>query len=419
MTRRICLAVAVLVAASLAYAAPAPPAPAPSAAPAAKAAAPQAAPAAPAASAPVLSEKVADPAAYIPSEAFMASRLRMAKLAGSDLWKKFKGRDGAAYQKMMQDCPINMDMEKDVAEAALAVAVTFEGNEPQKPSMGFVLAMTRDVNPTNFFKKAAPDKIQLPGSAVAAYRADAEMFFACPTPRTVVIATTPEFLAEMLTSAAAPAGAGKSAWLKTLDQPGEVVLVARMPDEALQAMKNALQKSRDSMGQTFGPDMGPRPEFMALSVVGGFGIRMASEFQSVVLTLDLSRQADPLRITFAFASENGAAFVGAFLALLEPSLTEALAMMQGPPGAGGPPPAPGAAPAAAAPDAPPAAPAAPAAAPAAPPEPVYRAVFQGKEARITMTGATLERLVGTVAGLITARQEAPRQPPMPDDEMGE
>jgi len=338
MTRQICLAVAVLVAASLAYAAPAPPAP--SATPAAKAAPPEAAPAA---LAPVLSEKAVDPAAYIPSGAFLASRLRMAKLAGSDLWKKFKGPDGAAYQKMMQDCPINMDLEKDVTEAALAVAVTFEGDRPQEPSAGFVLAMIRDVNPTNFFKMAPPDKIQLPEVSVPAYRADNHTFFALPSPRTVVIATTPEFLAEMITSAAAPAGAAKSAWLKTLDQPGEVVLVARMPDEALQAMKNALQKTKGQMGPMGGPEMGGpgmamRPELIALSVFGGFGIRMASEFQSAILTLDLSRQADPLRITATFASENGAAFVGSFLALLEPSLTEGLAMMDQM-AAGGPPPA--------------------------------------------------------------------------------
>jgi len=411
MTRRICLAVAVLLAASLAYAAPA--APASSAAPAAKAAAP--APAAPAAPAPVLSEKSADPAAYIPSEAFLASRLRVAQLAGSDLWKKFKGPDGTTYQKMMQDCPVNMDLEKDVTEAVFAVAVTFEGNEPQKPSAGFVLTMTRDVDPTNFFKKAPPDKIQLPGASVPAYRADADTFFALPSPRTVVIASSPDFLAEMLTSAAAPKADKDAAWLKTLDQPGEVVLVARMPDEALQAMKNAIQREKGHMGPMGGPEMGMRPEFMALSVVGGFGIRLASEFQSVALTLDLSRKEDALRITINFASENGAAFVGSFLALLEPSLTEALAMMQEPPTPGGPPPAPGAAPAAAAPDT---HPAAPAAAPAAPPEPVYRAVFQGKEARVTMTGATLERIIGTVAGLISAGKQPPDRPPFPMPDEG-
>jgi hypothetical protein len=399
MTRRICLAVAALLAASLAYAAPAAPAPASSAAPAAAPAAPAAAAAVAVAPAPAV--KVADLSAYVPSGALLASRLRVAQLAGSDLWKKFKGPDGAAYQKMMQDCPINMDLEKDVTEAVVAVAVTFEGNEPQKPSVGFVLAMNRDVDPTNFFKKAPPDKIQLPGASVPAYRADADTFFALPSPRTVVIASTPDFLAEMLTSAAAPAGAGKSAWLKTLDQPGELVLVARMPDEAREAMKNTLLKARQQMGSR-----APPPEMIAFTAAGGFAMRMAMEFQSVALSLDLSRQADALRITFAFASENGAAFIGSFLSLLEPSVTEALAMMQDPPAPGGTPVPPGGAPAAA-----------PAPA-SAPPEPVYRAVFQGKEARVTMTGATLDRIIGTVAGLISAGKQPPDRPPFPMPDEG-
>jgi hypothetical protein len=94
---------------------------------------------------------------------------------------------------------------------------------------------------------------------------------------------------------------------------------------------------------------------------------------------------------------------------MEPSLTEALAMMQYPPAPDQAPPAPGAAPPAASAPAP-----APAAAPAAaPPEPVYRAVFQGKEARVTMTGTTLDRIIGTVAGLISAGKQPPDRPPFP------
>jgi hypothetical protein len=160
-------------------------------------------------------------------------------------------------------------------------------------------------------------------------------------------------------------------------------------------MKNTLLKARQQMGSR-----APPPEMIAFTAAGGFAMRMAMEFQSVALSLDLSRQADALRITFAFASENGAAFIGSFLALLEPSVTEALAMMQEPP-------APGAAPA------PAAAPAAPPSAPAAPPDPVYRAVFQGKEAHVTMAGATLDRIIGTVAGLISAGKQPPDRPPFP------
>jgi prepilin-type processing-associated H-X9-DG protein len=363
MVRLTCLAVAAMMCTSLAYAAPAPAAPAPAAA------------------APVA--KAADLAAYVPSGAFYAGRVRVAQLVGSDLWKKLAGPDGINFQEMQKEGPFKLDIEKDVKEAVFAVSVTFEGNEPQKPSFGVVLLTNRDIDPADLFKKE-PEKIQLPGAAVAAYRVGTDTFFACPTPRTVVIATTPEFLAEMLTSAAGAAKADKdAAWLKALDQPGELVLVARMPDEAREALENALFMGRRQM-----VSQSREPEVIGFGVGVGFVMRLATEFQSVVLSMDLSRKEDALRITFTFATENGAAFIGSGLALLEPSLTEALAMMQAPPAVGGPPPAPGAAPPAASAPAPAAAPAA-----ASPPEPVYLAVFLGKEARVTMSRAGVDRLV--------------------------
>jgi hypothetical protein len=326
----------------------------------------------------------------------------MSQLVASDMWKKATAPE--PIRQGLADFPLSFDLEKDVTEAVGFFTVEFINDQPEKPMVGAVLQLTKAVDPLTLFKNNKAEKIQVPGSAIAGYRAANDCFFALPTPQTLVLADNPDRLAAIL---AAPKETRKDAFFaKNLDQAGEVVLAARMPDTVVDAMNRMVQTQKQQMRQ-FG---GGSPMMMPQMGIMGFGIRLLSELKTAVVVMDLSRKDDPVRATVTTATENGAAFIGSTLALLEPSLTEAVADMEAMmakdfegPAKGG--------------DAPKPAPAAKGAAPApaAALEPLYKATFQGKEARITVSRAAIDRCVNMVMG--TFQMMAPRAMPVPDRPM--
>jgi hypothetical protein len=123
-----------------------------------------------------------------------------------------------------------------------------------------------------------------------------------------------------------------------------------------QCLQDALQKLRDSLPE------GSHRHAAARKLIGAdFALRLILELQTGTMAMNLARPADAMQFSVAMASENATAFCGSGLALLEPSLTALLAA-EGPE------------------------------MPAPPKEPVYRATYQGKEAKLAMSRAMLDWL---------------------------
>jgi hypothetical protein len=129
-----------------------------------------------------------------------------------------------------------------------------------------------------------------------------------------------------------------------------------MTDAVRQCLQDALQKLRDSL-----PEGSHRHAAAGKFIGADFTLRLILELQTGTMAMDLSRPADAVQFSVAMASENATAFCGSGLALLEPSLTALLAA-EGPE------------------------------MPAPPKEPVYRATYQGKEAKLAMSRAMLDWL---------------------------
>jgi hypothetical protein len=429
MIRTFSIGVAALLIAGLAYGA-ATMAPTASA-PAAPAAAPAASipPAAPAQADPVVPVKAgpvapvapatAVPAAdlmrYVPDGACVAMRIRVSKLVTSDLWKKLVAPEGADLKKSMADCPLDLDFEKDVAEALVSVTVPMGQTSPEEPVVGVAMQLTKAVEAATFFKNSKPEKVQVPGVSVPGYRVNDSTFFALPAPKLAVIASSPDMLADILVAAAAKE-AKKESLAKLLEAQGEIVLVAQMPTAITESLNQEMAMMRRQMAQ-----MPQRPESIAFTTMTGFAMKFLGELKQLVVVADLSQEKDPVKATLTCASETGATFVGSGLTLLEPSMTEAFAAAVAAP----PMPAPGAP----VPAVMPPPPAPKAGGPA--PEPVYKATFVGKEVRIVASKASLDRFITVIingwkaAGMMGMRMNggmpmgAPGMMavPMPDDDL--
>lgn len=293
----------------------------------------------------------------IPEETLFALRARPGPLMASDLWKAAAASKVIDREKAVRESPLAIDAEKDVADGVFALAMQFKDGRPRESSWGALLAMTRDVEAAALFKKRAKTATA-PGFDRQAYVHGPGTFLAVLAPRLVLIGT-PDYLARMAAAAeGGKAGPAQTFWRQALDRPGELLAAARAPE----GLRQVLQKARDDLLANSGRSRMSQLEIGRL-VGTDFLIRLGLEFRSAVAVLDLSRPAEPLRASIEFASEDGAAFIGSGLNLLEPSIDLALEYAPGRPALG-----------------------------SVREAALYRATYAGKETLITVTRTALDRL---------------------------
>ena len=291
---------------------------------------------------------------YVPDDAVFAVRVRAPQLAATAFWKRATAADACGYRKFMAHSPIAIDPEKDVADMVIALS-----SQPAKDEIklggGAVMQLLRDADPKTVFKKHL-GQATIKGVPGPVYVIMKDLFLTFPNPRTLVVGSR-DFLVKAAEAGAAPRETPAAAfWRQALGQPGEVVGGARMTDAVRQCLQDGLQKLRDSL-----PEGSHRHAAAGKFIGADFTLRLILELQTGTMAMDLSRPADAVQFSVAMASENATAFCGSGLALLEPSLTALLAA-EGPE------------------------------MPAPPKEPVYRATYQGKEAKLAMSRAMLDWL---------------------------
>jgi len=309
--------------------------------------------------------------AYVPPDADLAVHVRMAQLVESNLWKRFADPKVGFYQEFAKEIgeDVTIDPEKDVAAALLVFKLTYEEDgDPDEPLLGYALAFNRDIQPEAFFvRERDRQPVNVPGVPGPVYRSIRPMLVAFPDSRTVVGAM-PEYLASML---AAPNTVPAPSIRRALAAPGEITFAGQMPDQLKAALRVEYDRYR---GQRLRRMDGERLlEFALLYNL----FRVADDAASIVGSLDLSREADALRIAVTFNSDRSAAVLAAGLDAMADPLAMALPALFGSPIL------------------------------EAPPEsPLYRARAEGGEASITMSRTSAERLLDQV--LSGAAQQAAR-----------
>lgn len=309
--------------------------------------------------------------AYVPPDADLAVHVRMAQLVESDLWKRFADPKVGFYQEFIKELQeeVAIDPEKNVAAALLVFKLTYEEDgDSDDPLLGFALAFNRDIQPEAFFvRERDRQPVNVPGVPGPVYRSIRPMLVAFPDSRTVV-AAMPEYLASML---AAPNTVPAPSIRRALAAPGEITFAGRMPDQ----LKAAIRAEDDHYRRQLLRRMNPERllEFALLYNL----FRVADDAASIVGSLDLSREADALRIAVTFNSDRSAAVLAAGLDAMADPLALVLPALFGSPIL------------------------------EAPPEPpLYRARAEGGEASITMSRTSAERLLDQV--LSGAAQQATR-----------
>lgn len=332
----------------------------PAAAPQSPAAAPAPAPAAEAPQAlpsPVL--------AYIPDDADLAVFLRVEQLVRTGIWKSFAAPQVGCYQKLVQEIPLRVDLEKDVAAAAFVVQVTWKDGKPLAASSAVILEMKRDVQASDILKglfKAKP----LGAAGMVLYPIDSgPRALALPTPRVAVVAWATEgeknredFLVKILQSGAGPRRP-ESAPPAAAAPSGEIVFAAR----ASAGFKEGILMQYEALHRRL-----LRPQMDGDRVIE-FGLyynlaRIALQAEGLRGSLDLSRQTDALQVDIGFATPAMAPFMVATLQAMADPLQMCLPALVG----GQPLEEP-------------------------PPEPFYRTTADGPVVHLVMSRQAVERLV--------------------------
>jgi hypothetical protein len=311
----------------------------------------------------------------IPDDAFIAARLRPDKLARTELWKMLSGPDAMDFASAKADLPLTIDLEKDITDVVLAFTGKFEkpGDEPKNLGVGLVLVLGRDVAAKDLFK-VPPPETKLAWVDRPVFNLGKEAFLVWINSRTLVFGNE-RYAAAM---AAAAAGAPRTKpldpfWRKALDQPGELIVAGRMPEEVRAMLAKMQQDIHAAVRQN--PPQIEAPKAFGLDLA----MRMGLDVQTAVLVLDTARP-EPVQLQIAFASEDMAAFLGSGANVLGPSLSLLLEA-----GAGE-------------------------LKPGAPPMPaLYKATYQGKEARIAAGQEGLKALTAMLLpAVIGARTQASR-----------
>ncbi|MCX5669829.1 MAG: hypothetical protein NTU94_00705 [Planctomycetota bacterium] len=325
---------------------------------------PEAAPAAPAVP-PVVAEippvETSSPVlAYVPDAADLAIFVRANQLTRSALWKKFAAPEAGLYKKYFGALPLAINLEDDVAAAAIVFELALEEGEPPGLRYAFILEMNRDVRLGDLVKEPVQPRT-VEGVKTPAYPVG-NLLLVILQPRLVVLATD-DYLARIVRSREGQPEAGVKAAgplpVDALAAPGEVTFAARMSP----AFKESLRGEYTKMHRrTLGSDVGFE-RVMEFSLYYNL-CRVALEAESATGSVYLPRETDALRAEVRFASKAMAPFTVAVLQAMADPLQMGLPALFG----GAPL------------DEPPAA-------------LFYRAVADGPAVKITMPRAAMERLV--------------------------
>jgi len=307
---------------------------------------------------------------FIPDDAMIAIRLRMAKVVTSDLWQKLLKSEELGIRKGLEEKRLNLDVEKDVTDMVLVLAIDLAEGRPSSPRFALAMELNHDASAKDFFKVPA-EEMKVLGLDIAAYKVGPEQFVAFPRSRLVIMATEPQYLSHMC-GGAARNPVTDALWLKALDQPGEVLLAFRMAEPIRKSLQETRKKARELLRRP------GDPKSIGMFIGMDSAARLGLELQHITASLDLSQGAGVMQATVVTTSENGAAFFGSALEMLEPSLNEAQAALRQEP------------------DKPP-----------VPLEPLYHATFQGREARLTVSRAGLDQLISMlIPAVVSARTAA-------------
>jgi len=299
--------------------------------------------------------------AYVSDAADLAVFVRVNQLTRSPLWKKFAAPEAGLYRKHFGEIPLAINLQDDVAAAAIVFALAFEEGEPPGIRYAFILEMNRDVRPGDLLRKPAPART-VEGVKAPVYPVGSDLLLAILEPRLVVLATA-DYLAAIvrLREDRPPAGAKAPGPLLTdaLAAPGEVTFAARMSP----AFKDSLRGKYTKMyRRMLGPNVGVAG-VMEFSLYYNL-CRIALEAESATGSVYLPREADALRAEVRFASKAMAPFtVAVFQAMADPLQMGLPAMFGGSP------------------------------LEEAPAAPFFRAVAEGPAVTIAMPRAAIERLV--------------------------
>jgi prepilin-type processing-associated H-X9-DG protein len=315
--------------------------------------------------------------AYIPDDADLAVSLRVEQLVRTGIWKSLAAPEVGCYQRLVQEIPLRVDFEKDVAAAAFVVQVAWKDGKPLFASSAVILEMKRDVQASDILKGLFKAKPLGPAGMVIYPIDSGPRALALPTPRVAVLASSDgeknrdEFLAKVLQSGAGPTGpklrppaAGVA--------PGEIVFAARASDGFKEGiLTQYLELQRRLL----------RPQMDGDRVIE-FGlyyniVRIALQAEGLAGSLDLSRDADALRVDIRFASPAMAPFMVATLQAMADPLQMCLPALVG----GLPLEEP-------------------------PPEPFYRTTADGPVVHLVMSRQAVERLVDRLTA--SARIESAR-----------
>lgn len=308
---------------------------------------------------------------YVPDDADAVIFVRVSQLVRSSLWKKFATPDAGLYGRIRNEFPINLDFEKDVEAAACIVSVACKDGRPDAVLTAWVFEMTRDTKPADLLRNQA-DSEAVPGATLPAYAVGPEDLLVVPSARMVIVASR-EFLPVILATPAKPRGkADGTLPAAALAARGELTLAARISPILKEGLRESYEKMRRDLLR---PSM-TAGEMMEFSVQYNL-LRVALEAETVTGSLDVSRDADSVRLEVQFASAAMAPFLKSVLqAMADPVQMCLPAMVGGAPLL------------------------------EAPEEPFYKAAADGRTVRLTMNWDATYRLVERLAGasrLETAR----------------
>jgi hypothetical protein len=306
---------------------------------------------------------------YVPEDACLAVHVRMDQLARSGLWKKIAAPQAGAYRKFLEDCPLNVDPEKDVAAAVLFVWPPGSAALDESAGLGIVLEMARDADPAALLKRPAKAHA-VAGLRDPVYWIGEHDFLFVPAPRIVVFLSADFDVAGKYVAGAAKLARNAAAGppgglpLAPLAAPGEITFTLAVPPALKDLITAQYEKYLHGvLRANLGAD-----ELMQFAINYNL-VRLALQTETACGSLDLSRSADALRAEVRFAARQMAPFMVAVLQAMADPLQMGLPAL-----AGGAP------------------------LEEAPPEPFYLARADGAAVHITMPRAAVERLADRLLG---------------------
>ena len=261
---------------------------------------------------------------YVPPDADGAILVRMDALAATGLWKRFNAVWGLAGM-IAEESYLALDIEKDVLAGVLCLQITYkEDGEPDDALMGLVLATARDITPQTLLKDAEDlQSAEVPGVSTPVYRCPGRTLASLPEARTVVGATSPEYLQRMLT--AATTLYRTPPWpRRELDVPGEITFAGRMPEKLKAAIRTEFEKERRRFLK---PNANPDRilEFVLLYNL----VALAVDADSAAGSLNLADAEAALRATLVLGEGKLAAATASVAQVMADPLAIALPAMFG------------------------------------------------------------------------------------------